>query len=117
MPPTVVIPGVAMATSYALDRLERAQVNSTTIALALVGWQQVAAMPLAQLSGEHNDWTRIIGPGYRDELQRALAALPARRGAGLRAVVARADAVFCAKTLPDPHADPTATWWWRRSRP
>ena len=113
----MVIPGVAMATSHVLDRLERVQVTSTAGSRVLIGWQQVAAMPRGQLSGEHNDWTRTIGLLHRNELQRALAALPARWAAGPRAVVEEADTDFCAKTLPDPHADPTAAWGWRRSRP
>lgn len=114
MPPSVVIPGVAMATSHALDRLGRPEISSSTVGFALRAWRDIAASSLEELSGAGNDWVEIVGPVHREELERALRALPRHHGARLRATVEAADEDFRAKTVPNLHADPARPWWWRR---
>jgi len=109
-----------MATSRALDRLARPEVSSARVRRALEAWRRTASLPRAVLSAPHNDWTEFIGPMARDELERALLALPRRRAAPLRAVVERADKEFRAKTLHNPRADSSRPWWarrWWRCRP
>lgn len=98
MPPSAAIPGVPMATSYALDRLGRPEISSLMIGLALRAWQDIAAMSQGDLSGPYNDWVEFIGPDHRGELERALRALPRRHSARLRAVAQGADEDFLAKT-------------------
>ncbi len=113
-PPSTVIPSVPLATSRALDRLDRPEISSVRVKQALEAWQHTASLPRARLSGPHNDWTEFIGPMARDELERALSALPRRQAAALRAVVERADEAFWAKTLNNPRADRSRPWWARR---
>ncbi|WP_344869073.1 hypothetical protein [Amycolatopsis ultiminotia] len=81
---------------------------------ALEIWQRVASLPRAELSAPHNDWTEFIGPMARDDLERAVRALPRKQAAPLRAVVERADEMFRAKTLHNPRIDPSRPWWARR---
>lgn len=114
MPPSVAIPGVPMTTSYALDRLGRAEISSSAVGFALRAWRDIAVSSLEELSGAGNDWVELVGPVHREELERAVRALPRHHGARLRAVVEAADEDFLAKTLPDHHADPAQPWWWRR---
>jgi len=104
-----------MATSYALDQLGYERVSSPTVWRELDLWLKVCAMSAAQLDGPSNDWPTLIGPAARDVLEAAMNALGRRKAAPLRAVVHRADEQFIAKTLPNPHSDPTAPWWWRRA--
>lgn len=113
-PATTVIPGVPTATSHALDRLARPEISSAQVKRALEAWQRTASLPRAALGGPHNDYTEFIGPMEREELERALLALPSRQAAPLRAVVERADEEFRAKTLHNPKADPARPWWARR---
>jgi hypothetical protein len=109
-----VIAGVPMATSYALDRLDRSDISSARVAEALRIWQQTASPTRAQLSLPNNDWALLIGPIARNDLERALRALPQRSAAALRLVVERADESFRSKTLNNPRADPSQPWWARR---
>ena len=81
---------------------------------ALEAWQRIASLPRAALSTSHNDWTEFIGPMAREELERALLALPRRQAAPLRVVVERADDEFRSKTLHNPRADHSRPWWARR---
>ncbi len=113
-PATTVIPGVSLATSRALDRLARLEVSSARMKRALEAWQRIASLPRAALSTSHNDWTEFIGPMAREELERALLALPRRQAAPLRVVVERADDEFRSKTLHNPRADHSRPWWARR---
>ncbi|WP_298799453.1 hypothetical protein [uncultured Pseudonocardia sp.] len=113
-PATRAIPGVPLATTRALDRLDRPEISSLRVIQALETCQRTASLPAATLSAPYNDWTELIGPMARDELERALRALPTRQAAALRVLVARADAAFRVKTLNNPRADPSQPWWARR---
>jgi len=93
-PATTVIPGVPLATSRALDRLARLEVSSARTKRALETWQRIASLPRAALSTSHNDWTEFIGQMAREELERALLALPRRQAAPLRVAVERDDDEF-----------------------
>lgn len=113
-PATRAIPGVPLATALALDRLDRSEISSLRVNQALETWKRTAALPEAVLSAPHSDWTEFIGPTARDELERALQALPTRQAAALRVLIARADDAFREKTLNNPTADPLQPWWARR---
>lgn len=112
--PLAVISGVPRSTSVALDRLGRVEVSSVRVKHALAGWLRTASLSRSELGGAHNDWTEFIGPAERGELEEAMLALTPRQAAPLRAVVARADDQFRAKTLPNPRADSDLPWWARR---
>lgn len=103
-----------MATSHALDRLARPEISSVIVKDALKGWSEVAGRSRADLAEAYNDYTEIIGPIHRDDLEHAVRALPRQLAAPLRAAVERADEAFWTKTLPDHRADPGQPWWWRR---
>lgn len=103
-----------MATSHALDRLDRSDLSSLRVAQALKRWQQIVALPQSRLDADHSDYTSIDAPMIRRELEQALHALPARHAAPLRRLVADADHVFAAKTTHNPYADPAQPWWARR---
>jgi len=96
----------------ALDPTTRSIDPSSLVDLSSI--DAAASLPRARLSGPHNDWTEFIGPMARDELERALSALPRRQAAALRAMVERADEAFWAKTLNNPRADRSRPWWARR---
>jgi len=113
-PSATTIPGVPVASSRALDRLDLSELTSAHVAQALKGWERTTSLSRAELSAPHNDWTEFIAPGERGVLEEALNALPPRHAAPLRAVVDRADEQFAAKTLPNPMVDPSQPWWARR---
>jgi len=111
------IPGVPRATSYALDRPDRPEISSEQVKQALESWQHTASLPRAELAAPYNDWALYIGSSARNELERALRALPRRQAAALRAEVEQSDEIFWAKTLNNPLTDPTEPWWGRRWQP
>lgn len=113
-PHSCVIPGVPKSICVALDRLDRPEVSSVRVRQALLGWQRTVSLSRAELGGPHSDWAEFVGPEERAQLEEALLALPPRQAAPLRTVIARADAQFRAKTLPNPRADPDQPWWARR---
>lgn len=112
-PTPTVVPGVPLSTSHALDRLGRPDVSSRAVASGLRQYQRIAALSRDVLQAPHRDVTEFIVPGVRAELERALDALPRRAAAPLRAVVARADAEYEARTLHNPGAGP-GPWWTQR---
>jgi hypothetical protein len=103
-----------MSTSRALDRLDRPRLTSLEVNGELISWRRVAHLPRSALGRENNDWVQFVGPLARDALEQAIRALPRRRRAPLRRRVARLDALFEAKTLNNPLADPSLPWWSRR---
>lgn len=113
-PATTQIPGVPLATSQALDRLDQPEVSSERVARAVEGWQRTTSRTRAELSAPNSDWTEFIGPDDRGVLENALLALPPRHAARLRVVVERADSAFAAKTLPNPRVEDSQPWWARR---
>ncbi|WP_445394728.1 hypothetical protein ACSMX9_15520 [Streptomyces sp. LE64] len=55
------------------------------------------------------------GRGWaRDQLERAVAMLPARAASELRAAVAELDAVLLRRTHHDPQSSEELAWWHRR---
>ncbi len=113
----LVTPGVPEATGYALDRLDRSDIDSARLAEAVRAWQFTASLPRAQLTAPNNDWALYIGPNARNELELALHVLPRRKAATLRTVVEQADETFRSRTLNNPLADPSLPWWARRWEP
>jgi hypothetical protein len=61
-----------------------------------------------------NGSTVYYGPDARDDLQRALEALPRRTARQLRNRIRALDRAFATKTLPDFAADPKLPWWRRK---
>ena len=106
--------GALTGTMAALDRLDDPDLTPVAVALELQVWGTVVHLPVAVLSGPHNDWTEFVGPDARGVLEDALQALDRRHGAPLRAEVARLDDAFERKTSNNPFADPTLPWWARR---
>jgi hypothetical protein len=109
------IPGVPTATSRAIERLGRSGISSARVNAALATWRAVVRKPRSALHRDNNDWTELIGPMARRELEDAIHALGRRQRAPLRREVARLDALYEQKTLNDPRADPSLPWWARRS--
>jgi hypothetical protein len=108
------IPGVPIATSRAIDRLDRSGISSATVGEALATWRAVVRLPRSALHGDNNDWTGFIGPIARTVLEDAILALRSRQRAPLRREVARLDAWYAQKTLNDPRKDQSSPWWSRR---
>lgn len=84
------------------------------IAAALHEWAQVCRQSRRELGNASNDCTTYLGPDARDDLDRAVNALPLRPARTLRNLIDPFDRIFLAKTLPDPHSDPSLPWWRRR---
>ncbi|GAA5001473.1 hypothetical protein GCM10023317_33820 [Actinopolymorpha pittospori] len=112
--PVVRIPGVSPRVARALDRLELPELNSQEIAVAYRQWITVCQQPRRTLSREHNDWSGLIGPVARDQLERAIQALPPQLSRQLQAALTPWDQRFLEKTLPDPTRNPSGPWWWQR---
>jgi hypothetical protein len=108
-----------MATSAALDRLDRDDVSSSQVSLALDLWSRLAAGHKGRaVPGrtvlEESPWVMC-----REELQTAMAVLKPPRGDDLRAVVAELDEQFGRRTIPNALLDdgirhPESHWWWYR---
>jgi hypothetical protein len=112
--PVTSIPGVSWRVTRALDRLEEPEFGSREIAAAYHQWIMVCEQPRRTLSREHNDWSGLVGPLARDQLQRAIEALPGHLSRQLRAALAPWDQTYLNKTLPDPTRNPSMAWWWQR---
>lgn len=98
----------------ALERIERADLHPARIALALSTWADLCRQSRRELGNASNDLTTYMGPDARDDLQRALQALPTRPARTLRHRVDPLDRAIAAKTLPEPHSNPNLPWWQRR---
>ncbi|SFE28701.1 hypothetical protein SAMN04487819_110155 [Actinopolyspora alba] len=100
--------------AHALDRLGREDLDAASVAVALKRWKWACHAPAARLQGEHNDLTEFVAPFARDDLERALRALPRHLARELRSQVAPLDELYIAKTVPVP------TWtngnWWENRR-
>lgn len=97
-----------------LDRTGRSDVSPQLVAAALDQWGRVCRQSRQELGSADNVYAVYNGPDARDDVQRALDALPRRTACQLRGRVSALDRAFAAKTLPDPFADPRLPWWHRR---
>lgn len=106
--------GLPRGVTIALDRTGRSDLRPEVLASALRQWLRTCQQSARELGNGSNDATVYLGPDARDELQRALNALPQRSARQLHNRLVAADRAFAAKTLPDPFADPQLPWWRRR---
>lgn len=110
-----------MATSAALDRLDREDVSSSQVSVALDLWRRLAgggnsrALPVRTVLDE-SPWVMC-----RDELEQAMAVLKRPQGNDLRAVVAELDEQFSKRTISNALLEdgtglyhPERHWWWYR---
>ncbi|MFF7212069.1 hypothetical protein ACFZAU_16285 [Streptomyces sp. NPDC008238] len=103
-----------MFAAAAAARLERERLWPGALAQALLQWSRTAR----GLSG--GSVCPLCDPFYKTDertvLELALHALPSRPARELRSMVEPLDALYMARTCPDPYASPDAGWWARRCR-
>lgn len=108
------ITGVGQRTCAAVKRLESARLGPGAVAEAIATYERFLRRPGRLL---YLPWHECpcCDPVYaRDVLQAMLGALPSTVGRDLRSLVARLDAEFERRTLPDPRPPrlgETNAWW------
>lgn len=108
------VSGVGRRTCAAVKRLEGSRLGPGAVAEAIATYESFLRRPGRYLSSPGYECP-CCDPVYaRDVLQVALGALPKSTGRDLRLIVARLDAEFERKTLPDPQpprASRNLAWW------
>ena len=98
----------------ALDRLDDKDLRPGRIADALWLWTRHSHQSRRELGNASSDETDSMAPEARDDLERAVQALPPRPARTLQRLLQPLDRAIAAKTLPEPRSDPTLPWWQRR---
>lgn len=112
------VTGLSQRTCAALQRLERRRLGPGTVAQAIATYQRFVRRPGRTLYLPFHECP-CCDPVYaRDILQQALSALPQASARDLRLLVARLDAEFERKTLPNPRprsvGEKSRGWWYFR---
>lgn len=103
-----------VTTCRALDQLQRPEISSHRVAVALQAWQRYTDIPRGPRRWEKDYSDETVGECARTVLGTAIHALGRRQARPLRRIVDRLDRSFLAVTVPDPSVDAHHPWWQRR---
>ena len=104
-----------MAVNAAITAVEHGALEPGEIASAFRSWESIARQGRVWRAASNPcGIPQCCGPGPRGDLEQAIRMLPRRAKPGLRQAVTRLDEMYLSHTLPDPLADPDASWWERR---
>jgi hypothetical protein len=112
------IPGIPRRTQTAIKQIEARYLGHGVVADALHQYESFLRRPGRHLYLPWHDCPCCDPLDARDTLEEALRRLPPAARGGLGGIVARLDAEFLRRTLPDPRAASLSSWhaaaWWRQ---